>query len=363
MSLKIKIYGAGSIGNHLANASRRLNWEVDICDIDTNALSRTKEHIYPSRYNVWDKEIGLYLNDSAPKKDYDLIIIGTPPDVRNKLALQSLKEKPKAILIEKPAGTPDLKGLKEIFKISKKEKIKVFIGYDHVVGKSVEFINNLIDSNLLGNIETLDVEFRENWSGIFKAHPWLEGPSDSYLGFWERGGGACSEHSHALNLWQHFAHKLGGGKVKEVNANLEYVTNNNLNYDKIALVNLKTENGLLGRVVQDVVTIPTIKKARIQGDLGYINWICNSSKGADEVSYGENHGSVNEEIFNKSRPDDFIAELTHINNQLSNTEDSSISIEKGFDTMLLIAACHKSALEKRSVNINYNSGYIYEALY
>ena len=115
MSLKVKIYGAGSIGNHLANASRRLNWEVDICDVDPNALKRTKELIYPSRYKVWDNDIGLYLNDKAPKKDYDLIIIGTPPDIRNKLALQSLKEKPKAILIEKPAGTPNLKGLEEIF--------------------------------------------------------------------------------------------------------------------------------------------------------------------------------------------------------------------------------------------------------
>ena len=362
MSLEVKIYGAGSIGNHLAHAARSLNWQVDICDIDPYALSRTKNLIYPSRYCEWDSEIGLYLNDEAPKKKYDLVIIGTPPDIRNKLALQTLKEKPKAILIEKPAGTPDLKGLKEIFEISKKEEIKIFVGYDHVVAKSVEFINNLIDSNLLGNTETLDVEFRENWSGIFKAHPWLKGPSDSYLGFWERGGGACSEHSHALNLWQHFAQKLGGGRVKEVNANLEYVTNNNLSYDKIALVNLRTENGLLGRVVQDVVTIPTIKKARIQGDLGYINWICNSLKGADEVLYGENHGLDNEEIFNKSRPDDFIAELNHINNQLSNTEYSSISIERGFDTMMVIAACHKSALEKRPININYNYGYIYDAL-
>ena len=182
------------------------------------------------------------------------------------------------------------------------------------------------------------------------------------MGYWKRGGGACSEHSHALNLWQHFSHKLGGGKVKEVNANLEYVNQNNLDYDKLALVNLKTENGLVGRVVQDVVTIPTIKKARIQGDLGHITWSCNSSKGADEVSYGKNYELYNEKIFSKSRPDDFIAELKHINNQLSNTEDSPISIERGFDTMLVIAACHKSAIEKRAISINYSSGYILDAL-
>ena len=32
--MRVKIYGAGSIGNHLANASRKLNWEVDIYDIN-----------------------------------------------------------------------------------------------------------------------------------------------------------------------------------------------------------------------------------------------------------------------------------------------------------------------------------------
>ena len=36
--MRVKIYGAGSIGNHLANASRQLDWRVDICDIDAKAL-------------------------------------------------------------------------------------------------------------------------------------------------------------------------------------------------------------------------------------------------------------------------------------------------------------------------------------
>ena len=36
----------------------------------------------------------------------------------------------------------------------------------------------------------IDVEFREHWEGIFKAHEWLDGPQDSYLGFSQRGGGA-----------------------------------------------------------------------------------------------------------------------------------------------------------------------------
>ena len=40
----------------------------------------------------------------------------------------------------------------------------------------------------------------EHWGGIFNAHPWLNGPKDSYLGFTSKVGGSLCEHSHGLNL-------------------------------------------------------------------------------------------------------------------------------------------------------------------
>ena len=83
----VKIIGAGSIGNHLAHASRSLGWNVTVCDIDSAALDRTKSQIYPTRYGSWDKNIQLCLIDDVPKGKFDLIIIGTPPDSHIPLAL------------------------------------------------------------------------------------------------------------------------------------------------------------------------------------------------------------------------------------------------------------------------------------
>ena len=60
--MDILIFGAGSIGNHLANASKRLNWSVTILDIDPKALQRTKGEIYPQRYGSWDESIKLIDN-------------------------------------------------------------------------------------------------------------------------------------------------------------------------------------------------------------------------------------------------------------------------------------------------------------
>ena len=46
------------------------------------------------------------------------------------------------------------------------------------------------------------------WDGIFAAHPWLEGPHASYLGYSSRGGGSSSEHSHAIAIYLYFINLL-----------------------------------------------------------------------------------------------------------------------------------------------------------
>src|SRR5690242_3026384 len=104
---RVKIYGAGSIGNHLAHAARSLGWEVIICDIEEPSLVRMKTEIYPGRYGRWDETIQQYLNDRAPKGGFDWVFIGTPPEYHLPLAIEALAEKPKGILIEKPLCTPD----------------------------------------------------------------------------------------------------------------------------------------------------------------------------------------------------------------------------------------------------------------
>ena len=63
----VKIFGAGSIGNHHANAARSLGWEVTVCDLDTDALERMRLSIYPDRYGAWDESINLFTNSDCPK--------------------------------------------------------------------------------------------------------------------------------------------------------------------------------------------------------------------------------------------------------------------------------------------------------
>jgi predicted dehydrogenase len=347
----VKIYGAGSIGNHLANAARRLGCSVTVCDISQAALDRMKTGIYPQRYGSWDDSIKLCLNADAPRGGFDLIIIGTPPDYHLPLALEALAEKPKALLIEKPICPPDLAKADAFKKAIKKSKTKVFVGYDHVVGKAMQEMERVIGSGAIGTPITVDVEFREHWEGIFKAHSWLKGPEDSYLGYWKRGGGASSEHSHALNLWQHLAHVLKKGAVADVSASISYKKQGKAHYDDMFLLNLKTKGGLVGRVVQDVVTRPSRKWARVQGTDGAVDWFANYNAEGDAVMVSKGSSAPEVKMFPKKRPDDFIEELKHIDAHVTAGTTSPLSWERGLDTMSVVAAAHKSDAQGKTIGV------------
>lgn len=202
----------------------------------------------------------------------------------------------------------------------------------------------LVHSGMTGEVKTLDVEFREHWEGIFKAHPWLTGPQDTYLGYWKKGGGASGENSHALHLWQYLARETGLGAWKKQTATLMMERKGKADYDSIAAFSFVTDKGKFGRVVQDVVTKPTRKWARIQGVDGFIEWVCNGHVTGDVVRYAGADGVVKEEIFAKKRPDDFYQETLHLADIFSGkvrAAESPLAFESGLAVMQVLAKAHK----------------------
>lgn len=360
----IRIIGAGSIGNHLAHAARHRGWKVVLTDIDDNALHRARNEIYPGRYGSWDEEIELK-DARAASGDYaDVVFIGTPPDSHIPLALETLeKVTPKVMLIEKPLGCPNLSGCADLAAEAEDKGVFCAVGYNHCLGKNTVVAEQLITSGHLGELQTITARTREHWKGIFNAHPWLSGPSDSYLGFSSRGGGACGEHSHAINIWQHFAHAAGAGRVMEVFATLDQITQDGADYDQAAYIILKTTGGLIGDVVQDVLTSPHEKSARLQGDKGFIEWHVNYTASADMVAFGNGSVAPEQVVIEKTRPDDFIAEIDHLTDIIEGRVNSSpISLERGLETMMVIAAAFKSHSLGRRVRIDWNRGYCLDAI-
>lgn len=337
---------------------------MTLTDIDPAALERARTSIYPERYGKWDDAIQLKDSRAAFNEPADVVFIGTPPDSHMALALATVAQvKPKVLLIEKPLAGPDLKDCKALNDALKAAGVFGAVGYNHCLGKNTVEAEKLIRSGLLGKLKTLSTRTREHWAGIFKAHPWLSGPKDSYLGFSARGGGACGEHSHAINIWQHFAHVAGAGRVVEVSATLDRVTEGGLDYDQLALLTLKTEHGLTGDVIQDVVTQPAEKSARFQGEAGFVDWRVGHQPGKDAVFSGASGGPVTETLIEKTRADDFKVEIDHLAEVMAGrVAQSPISLERGLDTMMVIAAAFKSDATGRRVRIDWARGYTPEAL-
>jgi predicted dehydrogenase len=353
--MKVKIYGAGSIGNHLAQASRRMGWSVAVVDKDPKALERMKTDIYPTRYGAWDSGIELFEFGKEPKGGFDVIMLGTPPHVRMSLATELLKEDPKVLQLEKPLCGPGLEGMKEFTDELKKHKTIVIAGYDHAIATSINRVVELIKEGVAGEIITLDVEFREHWAGIFKAHPWLSGPEDTYLGFRTKGGGASGEHSHALHLWQYLAKVSGLGTWKKVAATLKIEKGEKgVEYDSIASFSVETDKGHVGRIIQDVVTAPTRKWIRVQGKDGFIEWYCNGGPKGDLIKWQGKDGKLHEEVTEKTRPDDFYQETKHIQDLIDGKiaqKDSPISFEGALSVMTLLNSVYRHS-DKGSIEIS-----------
>lgn len=345
--MKVKIIGAGSIGNHHARACRTMGWDVTVIDKNWGALMRMKDEIYPQRYGEWDKAIKRFQTDVEPKGKYEIIMIDTPPDVRMKLAIDALKENPLLLHLEKPLCTPLF--LKEPLPTffadwhSQHPECMMTVGYNHAVSKSIEKVVEIIKNGNIGEVITIDVEFREHWEGIFKAHPWLKGPEDSYLGDWRKGGGAGGEHSHALHLWLYLAKVANFGNVVEIKSTFDMVDEK---YDRVSAFILKTSSGNVGRVVQDVVTKPPRKWARIQGTEGFVEWECKSGS-MDVVTHclkGEDLTLLSE--FKKTRQDDFLWLTQHYDDLLSgktNYKDSPLHIDLGMQVMNILHNAYRDA--------------------
>ena len=359
---KVKIIGAGSSGNNLASACRQLAWDVTVCDVEEEALTRMRKDIYPNRYGRWDDAIKLSTLDKAPKGGFEFICVCLEPEKHLSMAMEALEEKPQGIVIDRPVCPPHMELAHELMEAGKERGVRLFAAYELTVARGAELIGDMITGHHLGEIVTLEVEYREHWESVLKAQPWVLGPHVSHLGWWEQGGGAGGEHSQALNLWQHLAHLSGKGRVVEVDAMVSYAREGKAVWDSLACWNLRTEKGFTGRVVQDVISKPSRKRARLQGSEGAVELSVNHTPDSDALFVVRPGAPEKITPVHKKKTDDFIAAMRHVWSVTKDGKESAISLERGLDTALLVAAAHQSEQEKCRVRIDWSVGYTPEAI-
>ena len=324
-NIKGKIVGAGSIGNHLCYAARSIGWEVTVTDIDQVALNRMQREIYPSRYGAWDTDIQILTPEGEKTNSkecfYDIVFICTPPDSHLKVASEQLfKHEPKYLFIEKPISSPNSSNeLKNLKLQANKIGTKILVGYNHRLTPNTKYLVQKIQNDSFGKIKFLRANFRENWEGILKAHPWISGLESTYLGNISLGGGALFEHSHGLDLFLYISKICSLELPKISSVSMSRINSNQLYYDENSICIFEFSKNILGIVEQNVFTRPGIKMLEIEFEDVSVKWFTNSTNAGVEVI--DHDGKVLDSlIYNKKRSDDFQPQIQHINNLILGSE-------------------------------------------
>ena len=335
---KVLIFGSGSIGNHMSFACRKIGLKVFITDVNPKALKRMRYEIYPKRYKSWDKKITIvnYKDVFKLRDFFDLIIIGSPPETHLKLYFNCKnKLKYRRILIEKPITNFSNKLLNKFNNSVKKEM--VFCGYNHSVSKSFVLFKVYL-LKYFKKYKTLEINWKEGWEGILKAHFWLKNEFESYLGDVKKGGGALQEHSHGLHLMLVILKLLKVNyKNLKFKKNLLFKKKGNVKYDIYS--NLSTiSNDSLINYEADLKTFPSLKNITISNNNYKMQWKCNFETNKDSVSLFHNNRLKFTKIFKKTRSSEFeneIREILSINN-MKKRNKSFLNPVYGIDSIKLI---------------------------
>ena len=131
-------------------------------------------------------------------------------------------------------------------------------------------------------------------------------------------------------------------------------TDNDCEYDESMRIFITTDKSFHATICQDVTTSPATKSIRIKGSDGYMEWHVNFDSQNDSVIYKKNNEDLKIKLFPKTRPDDFLPEVNHINQLINSPEmNSPIDLEIGIKSMKIVEAAFES-FEKKSEVKNMN---------
>lgn len=342
---KIFIFGAGSIGNHLTNASLKDGYKVYITDKSNQALERMKNELFKKRYGYWSNNIVIVkINDlkKVLNLNFEIVVIGTPPQTHLKLYDFCKKNlKYNKILIEKPFSVYSQK----IPNLSKRNYI--FCGYNHSVSPSIKYFLNILQKNKKNYIFTT-IKWKEGWTGILNAHYWLKNEFSTYLGNIKQGGGAIHEHSHPIHLAVIILKILSKKNIKLENSNLLFKKKGKIKYDYFANILLNSNNNNVDLEI-DLIEPGSKKEITIFYRNKIVRWIHNFSESNDAViTYLKGKKKV--KLFKKKRETEFISELQSIKNinTIESYKKSNLNIKHAIDVMKII----RNVIKNQKLKIN-----------
>jgi UDP-N-acetyl-2-amino-2-deoxyglucuronate dehydrogenase len=152
--INIGIIGCGRIAGHHCEAIKKIRGlkTVAVCDLDfTKAQELAKKYkakAYKNYYEMLDEQ-----------QEINLVAIITPSGMHYEHAVDIIKKYKKNIIIEKPTFLKS-EQVQEVYKLAKKNKIKLFPIFQNRYNKAVKRVKKSLGVGVLGDIRTINATVR-----------------------------------------------------------------------------------------------------------------------------------------------------------------------------------------------------------
>ena len=152
--VNIGLIGAGRIAGHHIQAIKKFRSFkiVAICDLHLNKLENHKIDNMVNKYNHYEEML-------KSEKKIDLVVIMTPSGMHYEHAKKIITKYKKNIIIEKPICLKTSQ-VTEIYKLAKKNKVKVFPVFQNRYNKAIQFLKKKKTMDALGKLRIISVQVR-----------------------------------------------------------------------------------------------------------------------------------------------------------------------------------------------------------
>lgn len=235
--------------------------------------TRNLQELYPKAHidvltkrTSWE-EAGPRTHLINSKKEFfahkhDVYFITNETNLHTKTVWECLAQKPKGIFVEKPLSH-DVRGLEEIHKEVRKQKIVFVVGYSMQYFKPLMEIKKLIARGEVGTVRSMRISVGQDLRGWRKSDY-----RDGYAADPKRGGGVILDLIHELNYpgW------ILGEELKVVAGVAGKISDLEIRTEDTAEATLVSKKGVVVSVHQDYLQVPGRRSCEVFGTKGTLLW-------------------------------------------------------------------------------------------
>lgn len=324
--MKILVIGYGSIGKrHVDNLLKMNNTEI---------LVVTNQNYKSTKFCKFFKNIHDALNEKP-----HAAIIANNTNEHMKTAVKLAKEKID-IFIEKPLSHSII-GMNELLTHTRKHNLVTMIGCNLRFHENIICIKNLIEKKSIGRIISVQAEsgsYLPNW------HPY-ENYRKSYASNSKLGGGVILTCIHEIDYLYWFF-----GSVKNIIARSGQFGNLKISAEDLSTSIIEFKNGVIGEIHLDYLQQSDIRRCKIIGTDGIIQWD-STSNSVQLFSARTKKWKQIYKIQNYDRNLMYEKEISHFIKCVNNRKQTINPLKEGFETLKIALAIKKSSKLRRLVKI------------